>query len=73
MSNAKTRNNDATLSANESVSFEKVLFAHDPNTIPITSLETDMACRGWRGRGKTPPILMLVPANRGCQEYYYEI
>jgi hypothetical protein len=46
MSNAKTRNSDATLSANESVSFEKVLFSHDPNTIPITSFETDAACRG---------------------------
>jgi hypothetical protein len=46
MSNAKTKNSDATLSANESFSFEKVLFAHDPNTIPITSFETDMACKG---------------------------
>ena len=54
MSNAKTRNSDATLSANENASFEKVRFAHDPNTIPITSFETDTAsnCNGSAMKGR---------------------
>lgn len=48
MSNPNTRNRDATLNANASLSFVNVLFAHDPNSISITSFETDTAC-GFQG------------------------
>lgn len=48
MSNPKTRNSDATLNTNDSFSLVNVLFAHDPNSISITSFETDTTC-GFQG------------------------
>jgi len=44
-SNPSRRNSDATLRAKVSVSFEKVLFAHDPISISFTSFERDTAFR----------------------------
>lgn len=44
-SNPSTRNSDARLSAKVNLSFEKVLFAHDPISISFTSFEHDTACR----------------------------
>lgn len=58
-SNPSTRNSDARLSAKVNLSFEKVLLAHDPKTITITSFEHDTPCRVSRFLGEMSIIPLM--------------